>query len=248
VPSSTSSFSRTIPAGSWMRIWLCAVLASALALCALELFWRSRGHAPAVVDDKDLWAQQRERLEMSDPRTLILLGDSRMQLDFSLETFRKMYPDYRIVDLTINRISPIPVLQDLAEDKKCQGLILCSTYAEQLGVGQHDHETQAYVDFYRKRWTLNQDLNATLATWFHQRLTVIDPYLNLRALMATRHLPGPNYLTIGRDRSYHADYTRLDIREHRRKRVELAEKHYRNLVVPSPSEWLREVQPVDFVG
>jgi len=62
---------------SWLKAWIAALLACALLVGGYEWLLRSRGYAPTVQDDMDLWSMQYDRLKLSRD-AVALLGASRI--------------------------------------------------------------------------------------------------------------------------------------------------------------------------
>lgn len=210
MPSSTSSFkSRPLPKARWLMAWVLAAFLVVGGLVTGELFWRSLGHQPSVVDDMDLWMLHRNGLGKTR-REVVVLGASRVQLGFSTEAFHRRWPGRPLSVLAVEGTSPLASLEDLAAQEAFRGTVICSLAAEHLGwTSQED-----YVVYARKHNRLNLKLNRVLASWFQERLTVINPYLNLKRvaeeLAAGAGLPRPNYVKTLHDRSRIADYSRVD--------------------------------------
>jgi hypothetical protein len=79
-------------ARGWVKSWIFAIVITASLLLSLEIFWRSNGHSPTIVDDQRLWAMERSKIGKSQ-KEIALLGSSRMQTDISTSTFRRLVPD-----------------------------------------------------------------------------------------------------------------------------------------------------------
>ena len=212
--SSTFSFSEC-PEGPWLRTWLVAAGLIVALLAGWECTLRGLGYRPTVVDDKALWAAQRERVYSDgDEKTVVLLGDCRMQLDFVPQVLAAQFPGHRVVQLAVEQTSPVATLRDLAADERFDGVVICGLNARLLCEDLWDTQ-QPYVDYYHNKYTLNEKLNRLLSVAFQQRLAIIHPQLRLDDMLVhlvkTRHLPSPYYLETHADRSRLADYSSVDI-------------------------------------
>lgn len=220
-------------ASSWGRSWLLALIIAVLLLGALEIFWRSNGHRPDVVDDQRLWAMERSNIGKSQ-KEIVLLGSSRMQTDISINTLHRLAPDYSIINLSVSGTCANAVLRDLAEDSNFNGIVIVETTSECLMFGEEPLLSQQfYVDYFHKTYNLNIKLNRCIATFMQQNFVVIDPYLNLIKvtgnLVVKKKWRTPNYLTTHEDRSRAADYTKLNIDHHKAGRLHHVDTHYRRL-------------------
>ena len=71
-------------------------------LGTMEARYRSLEHLPTVDDeDLDLWTAERRRASNHDPRTLVIIGKSRAQVDLHRGTIAARYPDYELVQLSL---------------------------------------------------------------------------------------------------------------------------------------------------
>ncbi len=231
MPSSTSNSNRKY----WHRSWIGAILIALIVLAAMELFWRSHGHIPSVVDDERLWSVERNKVGTS-PKEIVLLGSSRMQTDISIETLQRMLPDYSIINLSLDGTCANAVLHDLAADIGFKGIILTETTSECIMFGDNKNmglSQQFYIDFYHNTYNLNVAVNRHIATYLQQNLVVINPYLNLIKVVADffskKQLRQPNYVESFENRSRAADYTKLDISRHKAIRLQKNEEHYISL-------------------
>lgn len=217
MPSST--FSSEYPAGrsprfAWGYIWgLSAVLFAALA-GSLELMARQRGHEPMVSDSLDLWAYYRSRIGSTE-REVVLLGDSRMALDFSTETLRARHPDLNVTMLAIpGAPSPVAVLEDLAADEDFRGTVICALTRWSLNEKNRDGQRR-HVE-HARGFTLLRALEPNINLWLQSRLAILNasfapPSLSL-TLLRSGQLPPPSNRRTFPDRSIATDYSRADRR------------------------------------
>ena len=218
----------------WLKTWI-AALAIAVAFCAaLEVFWRISGHQPAIVDDQRLWSIERSKIGQTG-REIVLLGSSRMETDISMEVMRRMNPHREIINLSVSATCANATLHDLARDPLFKGTVIMETSSECLMFGDTPELSQlSHVDYYHRVFNLNVKANRIIATFFQNKLAVIDPYLNLIKVSGDRILKhkwrAPNYVTKHEDRSSSADYTKLDISHHKAIRLKKVTDHYTKLL------------------
>ncbi len=122
MPSSISSFERTIPAQPWNRLAGIAVALTPAAVVAWELYCRSLGYGPTLNDTPDLWAERREAVR---PDSLVIIGDSRPLFDVDLDQLEKGLGQ-RPIQLAIAGSCAYPVLANLAADPQFRGTVICS--------------------------------------------------------------------------------------------------------------------------
>ena len=98
----------------------------ALSLSSVEAIWRSRGYRPTVPESLELWHFWRERVRSADGHVVAVLGTSRVMADISLATMSQCLPSRRIVQLGISgSISSVKILNDLLDDPKFVGTVIC---------------------------------------------------------------------------------------------------------------------------
>lgn len=247
--SSTSSFDRA-PATRGLALLCIAALTAVTMLAGVEAFWRLRGVEPGYVDNPRRWSYFREKVDtLNDPRATVLIGASRMQLDWSLEEFRTILPGTEIIQLAIDGIHPWAVLQDLAQNTTFAGVVLVALTAPALLPDNRD-DAAGYVSYFEDSWTLDKEVNFRIDDFLQKYLTTRQPYYglgqSLRFLVQTGNLPrGANYLETTRERERNADYGRLNITKHRAeriRRVTAAEARFRP---PAPEVWARSVNDLD---
>jgi hypothetical protein len=217
VPSSTSS-SRA-PFGPWGSIWLLTLLLTATLVVGAEVGLRVIGFSPTLRDDPAVWALHRGYADGSKP--LILLGDSRMQLDVDPMVLSE-YLGRPVIQLAIDGSNPIPVLADLAHDEGFRGDIWVSLRAENL-FGFPKGRSREYVAHFREvRGNLN-------TRWNTAAVAAIDSRFALRSVITkfpTTRLPVPSHISMRGDRYKAIDYTKLDVDAHRAGRIRITRDRY----------------------
>ncbi len=163
--SSTFSFDR-IPNSRWGPILLIVVVTAASLLVFSELFWRFRGAEPNYVDDPRRWSYFRDQVgPMKERNSTILIGASRIQLGWSLDTFRSIIPRTRIIQLAIDGTHPWAVLRDLSENTDFAGVVIVALTAGGILPGVRNG-AQEYIQFHTDSWTPNNEINFLMDDFF----------------------------------------------------------------------------------
>lgn len=257
MPSSTSSSERRSGPDHLGRLPLRVVAAAAaLALIMLvssEATWRHAGHRPSVSDTDEAWAIQRSRVD-GDPRAIAILGDSRTQLAFALDTMEARFPGRPIAQLAIVGRPPLAALVDLADDPEFNGTVLLGLHAAHLEstymldapeprvVAYHAKWKPATNWFYHDAW-----LRARIDMFLQERLVLLAPGLGLdrlaRSLLQTGGLPPPSHIVQGANRQVAGDYRIVDA-DLRRKQFEALAEHRANRGLPNRVDWDRRARAV----
>lgn len=239
MPSSTFSSEDRIPAGSWAWTWAGALLLAGAALGALETGWRRAGHEPSVVDSPELWSWHRARVSDGNSETVALLGSSRIQLGISTPEFRACFPKADIRQLAVDGSMPLGTLMHLANDERFKGLAVCEPI-EVAFWSRNWYSQQAYLDYYRRKFSWERGLNKRLSVALQEHWVVANPQVRLQKLLEGQW-PKPLYLITHADRSRDAHYDRMsNLAEHRRKRVELVLSSLTDRTSRDPEAWLKD--------
>jgi hypothetical protein len=115
-------FERPIPPVPWRGITVVVVLVVISASCAWEFYCRSIGYGPTLNDNEDLWTMARRRVQ---PESVVIIGDSRAWFDLDLDELQQGLGK-RPVQLAAPGSCAYPVLEDLANDERFHGTIICS--------------------------------------------------------------------------------------------------------------------------
>jgi hypothetical protein len=224
VPSSTSSSDRLapdvprrpVPAGPWGRTWIATAAIVVVTAAGLEWLARARGYQPSVKDDEYAWAWARTRASDGSPRTVAILGTSRIQLAFSQPAFAAALPDWKSVQLAIDGTQPAGSLIDLGRDPRFRGVAIVDSV--ELAFAPESRARQdPYLAVYHRRWRApSAMLERVLATQIETRLALLSD-TGLHALQTGW---SPPYVTTFADRTQFADYALSEVARRRRKLLE----------------------------
>lgn len=130
MPSSTSSFDseevvlREIPALTWSRVVLVALVLAAVGLGAWEAYWRVAQQYDASYRNSDgQWAEVRRRIDANEPNATVFIGSSRTLFDIDLDVWKEETGVHGI-QLALEGSNPLPVLTDVANDDDFHGLLV----------------------------------------------------------------------------------------------------------------------------
>lgn len=193
------------------------LLALALSGCVVglgEVAARSHGFRAARRDDAGLWSTWRQRADAAGAHALALVGSSRFQTGLDPAAFERAFPDRAAISLAINGSSPLPVLQDLAQDERFHGAVLCEVLPHAFFADAPQPELHAadWVHANRTK-TFIADAENSLRDEFRTRLAVLLPDLSheqLAQALLRRRAPTPGYSALDDRRSVRADFTKTD--------------------------------------
>jgi len=170
---------------------------------------------PTVVDDVQLWCI--ERGQVYEQHSLIMVGESRIQLGIDSQVIRDRLPHHNVVQLALDGRNPIATLIDLCEDPKVDGTVLCSLNTQMIMNRQSWQAQREYVQRFRDGLSVNTWMNRQMATFVQARCSFRNPQVSLKRILASvardGKLPRPAYVTTRSDRSRVADYSLTDTRK-----------------------------------
>lgn len=143
-----------------------AVILGITMVTSWEMYWRSQGIQPNLDDNKDLWANQRARLENDTSDKTVFIGSSRILYDIQLDLWREM-TDTEPIMLAVQGASPIPILRDIVENTSFSGtlvvgitppLFFSTVYPRAFPISR----AQSKVDYFKNR-TYAQRINHRLS-------------------------------------------------------------------------------------
>jgi hypothetical protein len=158
---------RPVPAQPWGKILLAALALCALLCAGWEGYWRNFGATPGYRNTYGLWAIQRRRIDAGEGDATVLVGASRIYYDIQLPVWQRL-DGQRPIQLAFEGTSPLPYLEDLADDPKFVGRVLIGV-APDLFFSGFEYRGGAV------RYTRKESPAQYLGQWLSMRL--IEPYL-----------------------------------------------------------------------
>ena len=239
--SSNERIPQNFPRPIWLRTWLLVMVFVLICLGGWEGFWRLQGYIPTVEDELGLWAAIRRQANEQEGESVALIGSSRIQLGLNPDVFART-TGVRPLMLAIDGNSPLPVLQNLAEDPDFSGLIICGLTPQWLAESKTSKRRAAkWIRKYRRqKWSsrLETPLSSGVQQLFVFRFPGLSPARVWRHLINDERLKKV-YAPMRLDRYRSADYTRTDLSRLK----EAREKRSRQLAsttIPLAPEAFRE--------
>lgn len=114
---------REVPARPWRSILLGGMLLAAALVGCWESGWRAYGATPGLRSSDGAWAEQRRRIDAGEGAATVLIGSSRVLFDVQLPVWERLAGE-RPIQLALEGTSPLPFLEDLADDPAFTGRLL----------------------------------------------------------------------------------------------------------------------------
>lgn len=213
MPLSISNSNERIPDAPWGKMWTLVLVVGIVLLGAWEGFWRWQGFSPSLIDESGLWVQMRKKVKSNDPRSVVLIGASRIQLGLNTKVFAQM-TGITPIQLAMNGEVPLMLLRHFAQDSSFRGIIISDMNEEWVWT-EAEAEGRKPTEWLRAYET--QTWSAQVEQWLKGgmqglvvfRLPDIAPH-NVWKAFRVGYWPAPSYVTMLSDRSVLADYTKLD--------------------------------------
>lgn len=245
MPSSISS-SDSGQGRRWLTAWIVAIVL-AVAICAgVEAHWRALDYRPNILDSRQLWSQQRERVDRGTGIALALLGASRTEFGIDPKRLRERLPSYRPVMLAVDAHYPLATLRDLATDEEFRGVVLCDLDAVGYLRAYWDMQ-QPYVDYFHKQWTPSWNLHRHLLTDWQRTAVIANPAFGWKASLMHAFdggQPFHDYIRYYANRSGDIDYRQTDPESTKRHFAATMEGNIARLPPHDPQRWLADLAPL----
>ena len=108
---------------SFLKAGIFAAVVVTLSILSWELYLRSKGIKVAYDDGKELWSDKRAMVYEPADKATVFIGSSRNKYDLDIDTWQSLTGD-KAIQLAIEGNSPLPILDDLANDKNFKGKLV----------------------------------------------------------------------------------------------------------------------------
>lgn len=186
---------------NFMKAGILTVVLVISFIAAWEFTLRSKGISIAYDDGKELWTYKREMVYMPSEKATVFIGSSRNKYDLDINTWRNLTGEDAI-QLAFEGASPLPILDDLANDQKFKGKLVIDV-TEGLFFGLSSPNAVRVTDAlaYYKKVTPAQRFSFQVNHLLESKLVFLDrEYLSLNALLESAGVPprpgfygGPNF-------------------------------------------------------
>ena len=148
-----------------------------------EFYLRSKGFNIAYDDGKELWSDKRAMVYEPINKATVFIGASRNKYALDIATWQSLTGDHPI-QLAIEGTSPLPVFDDLANDKNFKGKVVFDvTEGTFFSNSSNIAEPKEDIDWFKKR-TPAQRFSFILNHALESKLVFLDKYnFSLNALM-----------------------------------------------------------------
>jgi len=151
-----------------------------------------------------------------------LIGASHIQVGVDLDVFAEYFNGSKPIQLGIPQSTFVPVLEDLAEDKSFNGIVICNgiEYLLLLESKNIPKLSDEYVAFYNNMRfvdVIDQYIAMRLQKTLVLFLSALNP-LDIARKLGDREWP-VQHIVMADDRSIKADYSMIDIQQYRKNRI-----------------------------
>ncbi|HUS01052.1 MAG TPA: hypothetical protein VMY77_04960 [Chitinophagaceae bacterium] len=94
-----------------------------ISIGSWEFYLRNKGITIAYDDGKELWSDKRAKVYAPSDEATVFIGSSRNKYDLDTDTWRSLTGEEPI-QLAFEGASPLPILDDLANDQKFKGKLM----------------------------------------------------------------------------------------------------------------------------
>ena len=169
------------------------ILTLILVMCSFagwEYYLRNKGFETFYYDDPALWAHNRDMVYEPADKATVFIGSSRIKFDLDIDTWQNITGDHA-VQLACVGSTPIPILQNLANDKNFKGKLIVDVteglfFSSSEGNASRPNEN---IKYYKDR-TPAQRAGFHINHLLESQLVFLDKeWLSLNALLDNLHIP-----------------------------------------------------------
>ena len=217
VHSFITSSNERLPEGGWLVVWASVTVLLLSCVLFFELDLRYQGWSPSVSDSAELWSFYRKRASELGDKAIILVGKSRIQVGADLDEIRRM-THLEPVQLAIDGTTPVPVMEDLADDPRITGTIILDFSEDDIQREYTKNKATEWVSYYENAYgkgintapykVLDRKITTFIENHMITRIEGAKPFTVISSLIFSKN-ELTNYLVLHADRSRDADYSKV---------------------------------------
>jgi hypothetical protein len=164
----------------FLKAGIFAIVAITSFALGWELYLRHQGYSVSYDDAEPLWANKRLAVYQPSDQATVFIGSSRIKFDLDITTWEKL-TGQNAVQLACVGSSPLPVLDNLADDKNFKGKLVVDVTEGLFFSNQGT--TPEKIAFYKKL-TPSQRASFQLDHLLQSKLVFLDKdFFSLNALL-----------------------------------------------------------------
>ncbi|CAN5256082.1 hypothetical protein BH09BAC2_BH09BAC2_00280 [soil metagenome] len=167
-----------------------AIIIVAVSMSFWEIYLRNLSFEPTFDDGPALWSDKRAMVYEPGEKTTVFIGSSRNKYDIDIATWKSITGEDAI-QLSVEGNSPLPVLDDLADDKNFKGKLIIDV-TERLffsTLGNNIDAPQEHVAYYKKQ-TPAQRFSFFVNNILENEFVFLDKeFLSLNAMLSKLPVP-----------------------------------------------------------
>lgn len=231
----------------WLLTWTLATTLFLTFLFVCETGWRSLGYHPSAVDSPALWRFWYDRAVSGGPRTIVMIGTSRIQGDICTAVLRDRLPHYRVVQLAKYASgSPIGVLRALASDDRFNGIVICDTIEPFLISRYWDDQRELFEYDGSISIRLDALISATVLEHLAIRSSESGIWAATSELVNHSSLPFARHIRMRSDRCLEFDFSGVqDLAKLREEKQAMYRRRYASANFPSPEELDSDIEQIE---
>ena len=209
VHSFITSSNERLPEGGWLVVWASVTVLLLSCVLFFELDLRYQGWSPSVSDSAELWSFYRKRASELGDKAIILVGKSRIQVGADLDEIRRM-THLEPVQLAIDGTTPVPVMEDLADDPRITGTIILDFSEDDIQREYTKNKATEWVSYYENAYgkgintapykVLDRKITTFIENHMITRIEGAKPFTVISSLIFSKN-ELTNYLVLHADRS-----------------------------------------------
>lgn len=161
-----------------------------ISIGSWEFYLRNKGIKTSYDDDEALWSDKRSEIYASSDKATVFIGSSRNKYDIDIPTWKKLTGE-NVIQLAHVGSTPLPVLDDLANDESFKGkLVIDVTEVLFFSMAPPNRDRPDRNLAWFKKRTPAQRFSFQVNHLLESQLVFLDKdNLSLNALLNNLHIP-----------------------------------------------------------